>query len=105
MDVSLETVLYIFVSGSGVMLLWLAGVRPGVRKWQDTRRERTRVQANIRDVELPKPDLSIVRDLISTEIESQLSSDQEEITLAGQSETPAADLAALGRSRRRSQDD
>ena len=83
------------------MLLWLAGIRPGAKKWQDARREHTRTQENSRAAAPPKPDLSIVRDLISTEIESQLSSDQQEIALAGQSETPAADLAGLGRSRRR----
>ena len=101
MDVSLETVLYIFVTGSGLMILWLTGVQPTFQKWQDIRRSRAITKANQRHVTQPQPDFDEVRELIATEIETRLATAQNEITLAGQSETPAADLAALGRSRRR----
>ncbi len=100
MDVTLETVLYIFVTGSGLMILWLTGIQPTFQKWQDIRRARAITQANKR-VRKPETDFEEVRELIATEIETRLAAAQDEITLAGQSDTPAADLAALGRSRRR----
>jgi len=104
MDVTLETVLYIFVTGSGLMIVWLTGIQPGFQKWQDIRRARAITRPKKNQPTQPKPDMEKVRELISTEIDARLAAAEEEITLAGQSETPAADLAVLGRSRRRRKD-
>lgn len=104
MDVSLETVLYIFASGAGLMIVWLTGIQPGFQKWQDVRRARAITRPKKNQPTQPKPDMEEIRELVSTEIDARLAAAEEEITIAGQSETPANNLAVLGRSRRRRRD-
>ena len=106
-DVTIETVLYIAVSGASVTRLWLLGVQPSLRKLRDARQvQKYSSQSRRRSRQSPPtPDMARVREVIEAEINSRLAQEEEEITLAGQSSSPASDLAALGRSRRRRDDD
>lgn len=105
-DVTVETVIYIAVSGVSVTLLWLLGLQPVLRKLWNTQRAkqyspRSRRMNTVDHFPEAPPDTARVREVIETEIRTRLVQGEQEITLAGQSSSPASDLAALGRSRRR----
>ena len=64
-DVTIETVLYIAVSGASVTLLWLLGVQPSLRKLRDARQvQKYSSQSRRRSRQSPPtPDMARVREV------------------------------------------